>query len=47
MTDNAAYRSVIRIERVHDFHTAYCPVARTISDSVAISTSLRMESIRD
>jgi uncharacterized OsmC-like protein len=33
-------------ERVHGFHAAYCPIARTIDDSVAISTSLRMESTR-
>ena len=33
--------------RAHGFHTAYCPVVRTIGDSVAICTSLRMESIRE
>jgi uncharacterized OsmC-like protein len=29
-------------ERVHSFHADYCPVARTIRDCVAISTSLEM-----
>lgn len=27
-------------ERVHGFHADYCPVARTISGSVAITTEL-------
>lgn len=30
-------------ERVHGFHAAYCPVARTIRDCVEISTSLEIE----
>jgi uncharacterized OsmC-like protein len=33
------------VERVHDFHADYCPVARTIGDCVQISTSLEMEDI--
>ncbi|GAB4445931.1 MAG: hypothetical protein Kow0031_28530 [Anaerolineae bacterium] len=30
-------------ERVHGFHADFCPVARTIRDSVQISTALEME----
>lgn len=30
-------------ERVHGFHADFCPVARTIRSSVAITTSLEME----
>jgi organic hydroperoxide reductase OsmC/OhrA len=30
-------------ERVHKFHTDFCPVARTIRDCVQITTSLEME----
>ena len=29
-------------ERVHGFHADFCPVARTIRDSVEITTSLEM-----
>jgi len=32
-------------ERVHGFHADYCPVARTIRDSVAITTSLEMSDV--
>jgi len=32
-------------ERVLGFHARYCPVARTISDCVEITTSLEMEEI--
>ena len=28
------------IERVHGFHADYCPVARSIEDSIAISTDV-------
>lgn len=30
-------------ERVHGFHADYCPLARTIRNCVAISTSLEVE----
>jgi len=30
-------------ERVHGFHAEHCPVARTMDNCVAISTSLRLE----
>lgn len=30
-------------ERVHSFHAAHCPVARTIGKCVAISTSFEIE----
>ena len=30
-------------ERVHGFHVDYCPVARSVSDSIAISTTLELE----
>lgn len=29
-------------ERVHGFHADHCPVARSIRDSIAITTSLTM-----
>lgn len=29
-------------ERVHGFHADFCPVARSIRDSIEISTELRM-----
>ncbi len=32
-------------ERAHGFHADFCPVARTIRDSVEITTSLEMEDI--
>ncbi len=32
-------------ERVHGFHAEYCPVARSIRDSIAISTALQMENL--
>lgn len=32
-------------ERVHGFHAQYCPVYRTISGSVDITTSLEIEAI--
>ncbi|MBD3307458.1 hypothetical protein GF339_13600 [candidate division KSB3 bacterium] len=32
-------------EHVHSFHADHCPVARTIRDCVAISTSLEMEAV--
>ena len=28
-------------ERVHGFHADYCPVARSIKDSIAITTELQ------
>jgi uncharacterized OsmC-like protein len=31
------------IERVHGFHADFCPVARTISGCVDITTSLEIE----
>ena len=31
-------------ERVHDMHADFCPVARSIKDSIAISTELKIES---
>lgn len=31
--------------RAHDLHADYCPVARTIRDCVAITTSLHMEDV--
>ena len=31
-------------ERVHDMHADFCPVARSIKDSIAISTELNIES---
>lgn len=31
-------------ERVHDMHADFCPVARSIRDSIAISTELEIES---
>ncbi len=27
-------------ERAHEFHAAYCPVARSIEDSIEITTAL-------
>ena len=30
-------------ERVHDMHADFCPVARSIKDSIAISTELSIE----
>jgi uncharacterized OsmC-like protein len=30
-------------ERVLDFHSDFCPVARSIRDSIEITTSLEME----
>ena len=32
-------------ERVLEFHADYCPVARTIRDCVAITTSLEMSAV--
>ena len=32
-------------ERVHGFHADFCPVARSIRDSIDISTSLEMEEV--
>jgi len=32
-------------DRVHSFHADFCPVARSIRDSIAISTQLQMEDI--
>jgi len=32
-------------ERVHGFHVRFCPVARSIGDCIAISTSLEMEEL--
>ncbi|OUC07541.1 hypothetical protein RY27_14305, partial [Litorilinea aerophila] len=32
-------------ERVHGFHARFCPVYRTISGSVEITTSLEMEDL--
>ncbi|HZD56333.1 MAG TPA: OsmC family protein [Anaerolineales bacterium] len=32
-------------ERVHDFHSEYCPVARSIRDCIRISTTLKMEDL--
>ena len=29
------------VERVHGFHADYCPVARSIRDSIAITTELQ------
>ena len=29
-------------ERSHEFHADYCPVARSIKDSIAISTELNL-----
>ncbi len=40
---NPAQREVA--ERVHGFHADYCPVARTIGNCVAVSTSLEMENL--
>jgi uncharacterized OsmC-like protein len=34
-------------ERVHALHAQNCPVARSIGDSVKISTSLEMEYLSD
>ncbi len=31
-------------ERVHEFHADFCPVARSIRDSIDITTELVMES---
>lgn len=28
------------VERVHEFHADYCPVARSVRDSIAISTAV-------
>ena len=33
------------VERVHGFHAANCPVARSIRDCIEISTSLEIEEI--
>jgi uncharacterized OsmC-like protein len=30
-------------ERVHGFHADYCPVARSVRDSIAISTTVEFE----
>ncbi len=30
------------VERVHGFHAEFCPVARSLSGSIDISTELRM-----
>jgi uncharacterized OsmC-like protein len=30
------------VERVHGFHADYCPVARSIRDAIAISTSYEL-----
>jgi len=32
-------------QRVHGFHARFCPVARSIGGSVAITTELRLEEI--
>ncbi len=32
-------------EHTHGFHADYCPVARTIRDCVAITTSLEMKDL--
>lgn len=32
-------------ERVHGFHAEYCPVARSIGDSIDITTNLKMEDV--
>ena len=32
-------------ERVHGFHTDFCPVARTIKGCVDITTELKMEAV--
>ena len=32
-------------ERVHGFHAEYCPVARSIRDSIAITTELQLENL--
>jgi uncharacterized OsmC-like protein len=31
-------------ERVHDMHADFCPVARSVKDSIAISTELNIAS---
>jgi uncharacterized OsmC-like protein len=33
------------VERVHDFHADYCPVAQTIKGCVDITTSLEIEKV--
>ncbi|MGD8519748.1 MAG: OsmC family protein [Desulfobacterales bacterium] len=33
------------VEKVHEFHADFCPVARTISGCVDITTELQMEDI--
>ena len=33
------------VERVHGFHADYCPVARTITGCVDITTSLEIEEL--
>lgn len=33
-----------KIERVHDFHADKCPVARSIRDAIAITTSYELSS---
>jgi uncharacterized OsmC-like protein len=33
------------IDRVHDFHADFCPMARTIRDCVQISTSVEVEEV--
>ena len=45
MSDPVVYRSNVRIERVMGFHVERCPVARTLSPCVAISTALEMEDV--
>ncbi len=34
-------------ERVHGFHAEYCPLARSISGCVNITTSLELEELED
>jgi len=34
-----------RAERAHELHADRCPMARSICDSVAVTTSLHMESV--
>lgn len=40
---DAAKRAVA--ERVHDIHADKCPIARSIGNCVAITTSLEMEDL--
>ena len=32
-------------QKVHGFHADFCPVARSIKDSIDVTTELRMEDI--